>query len=317
MPFATGPVVATSLRCADVDPSPLPPHERAWRHPSELGAPSHEPTTTGGRVLILTTATFSLLLVGLLAISMTPEQAGPPEAVSSTVSAVRAIPASALTRVSLPMITPVGNEGMAVTTLDALGAYSQERVEARLPSGEVVHGEVVATSGGIALVELPPTVDAQGLDLAADDLMPDDTVMVHTAEPVVVSVGDIDELRVDEGTPVTDGDGRLVGLCTGEDVMQLRTVSSLPATRPAATTPETAAPAPPSTVVTTAPAATTVPATAPPSSGSPAPTTDSAPVSTAVETTLSGEPGGEPDRRPADGGDDPLSGGGGASGAPG
>ena len=27
------------LRCAHVEPGPLPPHERAWRHPSELGPP--------------------------------------------------------------------------------------------------------------------------------------------------------------------------------------------------------------------------------------------------------------------------------------
>ncbi|MBA3604712.1 MAG: hypothetical protein M3487_10915 [Actinomycetota bacterium] len=232
-----------------MDPSPLPPHERSWRHPSELGAPAHEPTTTGGRILILSTATFSLLLVGLLAISMTPDRAGTPEAVSSTESGVRAIPVSALTRVSLPMVTPVGNEGMGLTTLDALGADARW-INARLPSGEIVKGEVVATSGDLALVELPPAIGTEGLDLAEDDPTPDDTVMVHAAEPIVVSVADINTLDVDEGTPVTDAAGRLVGLCTGDDVIHLRIVASLPAAtpQPVPTVAMTAAPASPTSL---------------------------------------------------------------------
>jgi hypothetical protein len=54
---------------------PLPPHERPWRHPSELAAPPPEPTTRSGRVLIISTATVSLLLVGALALAMTPGRA--------------------------------------------------------------------------------------------------------------------------------------------------------------------------------------------------------------------------------------------------
>jgi hypothetical protein len=56
-----------------VTPAP-PPHERAWRHPSELPAPPHEPPTRGGRLLIVATATVGLALVGVMAIRMTPGQ---------------------------------------------------------------------------------------------------------------------------------------------------------------------------------------------------------------------------------------------------
>jgi hypothetical protein len=59
-----------------VTPGPLPPHERAWRHPSELGAPPHEPTSRLGHLLIGSTAAISLLLVALLAINMTPKRYG-------------------------------------------------------------------------------------------------------------------------------------------------------------------------------------------------------------------------------------------------
>ena len=220
-------------------------------------------------MLILTTATFGLLLVGLLAISMTPGQGDDPVAVGSTVSGIRAIPAAALTRVSMPMVTPVGAGRMGVTTLDALGA-DLRRVEARLPTGEVVEGDVVATDDGLALIELPATVEEAGLTLANADLAPTDTVMVHTAEPMVISVAEIDQLQVDEGTPVTDAEGRLIGLCTGDDQMWLRTVERLPTAPPPATVDaplaSVAAAAPSSVVATTVelpPETTVAPPTTP------------------------------------------------------
>src|SRR3954465_14340925 len=83
-PAATSPDPAWSLRCAPVDRAPLPPHERSWRHPSELGPPSPEPTSTSGRVIIATAATLSLLLIGLLVVSMTPGNDRAPQAVAST-----------------------------------------------------------------------------------------------------------------------------------------------------------------------------------------------------------------------------------------
>src|SRR4051794_6771915 len=85
-PGATSLRWAPSLRCAPVDRAPLPPHERPWRHPSELGPPAPEPTSTSGRVIIATAATLSLLLIGLLAVSMTPDNGGSPQAVASTTS---------------------------------------------------------------------------------------------------------------------------------------------------------------------------------------------------------------------------------------
>ncbi|CAN5616786.1 hypothetical protein BH24ACT5_BH24ACT5_29210 [soil metagenome] len=69
-----------------VTSGPLPPHERSWRHPSELAPPAPEPTSRSGRVLIVSAATLSLLLVGMMALSMTPDRLGPSdEAVGSGV----------------------------------------------------------------------------------------------------------------------------------------------------------------------------------------------------------------------------------------
>src|SRR5687767_3972895 len=113
------------LRCGHVEPGPLPPHERAWRHPSELGPPPQEPTSTTGRVLIVTSATVSLLLVGLLVLTMTPGRSPSPIAVSSTVSEtdvarpVISASTAAITPTALPVVTPIGDEGWAVTTREA------------------------------------------------------------------------------------------------------------------------------------------------------------------------------------------------------
>ena len=106
-----------------VDDGPLPPHERPWRHPSELGPPAHEPTTTGGRVLIATTATLGLLLVGLLVLTMTPGRSASPDAASSTVSALRSAPTHRRPPPALPLVTPVGrrlgrHDGGAVSGTD-------------------------------------------------------------------------------------------------------------------------------------------------------------------------------------------------------
>ena len=226
-------------------------------------------------MLILTTATFSLLLVGVLAVAMTPNRSGMPETVASTVTGIRAVPVSAFTRVSMPMVTPVGDDGFGVTTLDAL-AGDLDQLEARLPTGEVVVAAVVSTDAavGLAVVSLPPSVPADGLDLAARQATPDDTVVVHAERPVIIALRDLGGLDVDEGTPVTDDDGRLVGLCTGREEVELRTVAAVPSSPP------------PSSAVTSEATATTVTAaTIEPASSVPAPTATSTPTASAPATS--------------------------------
>ena len=117
-----------------MDRAPLPPHERPWRHPSELGPPTPEPTSTSGRVIIATTATLSLLLIGLLVISMTPGKDHPPQAVASSVGRASI---AGLEQPQLPLVTPIGDDGLAITTTGAVRARSGV-MSARLPSGDVV-----------------------------------------------------------------------------------------------------------------------------------------------------------------------------------
>ena len=94
----------------------------------------------------------------------------------------------------------------------------------------------------------------------------------------MVEVADLD---VEEGTPVLDGQGDLVGICAdSRDGVMVRTVATMPddpapdaATPPATTAPPTTVP-PTATSV----AATTVPTT----------TTDPGPTSTVPSSTVSG-----------------------------
>lgn len=66
--------------------APLPPHERAWRHPSEIGAAkwaASEPPLVIGRGLSVVTGTIGLVLAAGLLWAMLPAGGGSPSAVSS------------------------------------------------------------------------------------------------------------------------------------------------------------------------------------------------------------------------------------------
>jgi hypothetical protein len=187
-------------------------------------------------VLIVTTATLSLLLIGLLALSMTPGRGEPPIAVEAT-SDEGATQLAALEQPPLPMVTPLGDDGWAVTTTGAVGSRAGV-MSARLPSGDVVDVEIVRrdAESGVTLVSLPELTD--GYQLATSDPEPSDTVVVHGADPIVVTMVGVSDLDVAEGTPVLDRAGQLVGICTTTeaDGVSVMTVSTMPGTSVTSTT---------------------------------------------------------------------------------
>jgi hypothetical protein len=246
-------------------------------------------------VLIATSAAVSLLLIGLLAIAITPDRSPEPIAASSTLSDATAGPAAlvtstasaAVTPTALPVVTPVGDEGWAVTTWDAVGGETGW-MQAKLPSGAEVQIEVIGSdrATGLVVVTLPVSADTDGYQLAAQPPRPSDTVVIHAPEPQVVSLLDLAYLDVEEGTPVLDAAGELVGLCTGSyDGTTLMTVDTMPGDDPTAepgadTTTAVETTAPPTTTDTTV-ESTTVESTSPESSEP----TSSVEQSTTVEST--------------------------------
>ncbi len=269
-----------------MDRAPLPPHERSWRHPSELGPPAHEPTSTSGRVIIATAATLSLLLVGLLAISMTPDEGDGPQTIASITSGSR----TAADQHGVPLVTPIGDDGLAITTTAAVKARTGV-LSARLPSGDVVDVEIVDRDerAGLTVVSLP--TQTRGYHLAASRPAPTDTVVVGALTTQVVEMVKVSTLDVEEAAPVVDDDGDLVGLCTTTDgTVEVRSVSTLPGT-PTTTTTTTTTTSTSTTVTTVAPTTTLPPTTAAPTTA-PVPTTNpvtllpsTAPPTTALPTT--------------------------------
>ncbi len=241
-------------------------------------------------MIIATTATLSLLLVGLLAVSMTPDPAADPVTVASSASASSA---DALTRPRRPLVTPIGDQGWGLTTAGAAAGKWSGLLAARLPSGEEVDVEIVGRDddSGLTIVSLPAATD--GYQLAASQPEPSDAVSVGAEPPRVVPMVAVRDLDVEEAAPVIDGDGDLVGLCTTDrhgDIV-VRTPSTMPGQAPATSTtirPATAVTSTLAVTPTTSPPATTVaatPTTLPPTSTTvPSPSTTVVPTSAPVTT---------------------------------
>jgi hypothetical protein len=225
-----------------VERAPLPPHERAWRHPSELAAANRaalsadEPSSTS-RTIALVGGAAGVLAVALLVLTLAPRRNDTPVAVSSTsspdtpTSAQLVAPASLgrdITGLSLhPIATPIGDDGLALTTSRSIFGVSQDdirRADNRLIDVELVTGHVTRAlvvdpgeNGGIAWVSLDDGAYDHGLDVASDVPLADDVVTVLAHPPMLVEFAHIEQVEAADGTPVIDDDGDVVGLCMQDD----------------------------------------------------------------------------------------------------
>ncbi len=232
-----------------VERGPLPPHERTWRHPSELAAEERavlraQAAAPSTRAFALTTGTLGLLAVGVLIMTVTPRRQESPIAISATTSpavvaaAVSANPVDGGSRSSAPVpafaprspagartgtaalvraaATPIGDGRLVVVTRAALDGdrAKGDSVEVLLPSGAATSGDVVAVAGDAIVVEIGRAAVEPGHDIAEHRPHDREIVIVMASPPIEVAYGDVDELEVDEGTAVLDDEGSLVGLCS-------------------------------------------------------------------------------------------------------
>ena len=231
----------------DFPPAPLPPHERTWRHPSEMAAGSgldlSDSTSfrsVGRGVTAFSITAGVLVVVGLALIAR-------PVSGRSDASAAIRLSGADIELVSLddsrsdaPIAVMVEQGPLLVTTLAAVGDRSQLRV--RLTDGsthdvEVVH---VDESTSIAILALPLDEPAPDVSLPNVPITRDQEVVVISERAhrmSVMSLADdrravigtrsttFDPFSVAEGAPVIDRSGRLVGLCTheGNDVVLIDT----------------------------------------------------------------------------------------------
>lgn len=177
---------------------PQPPHERSWRHPSELAAPVAEPTTPAGRVLIISTATVGLVLVGVLALLMTPDrvdQAGD-AVVSSSLALVDAVAGS--TRVDATPREPPGGAN-ATPGAGAPGAISIALTTTVRPDNSMAPSTFFAPSID------GPTV--AGTSLASISVTVVTTVALTAMAPLAVGANSSGDTRTNR----TDGAPRTIG----------------------------------------------------------------------------------------------------------
>jgi hypothetical protein len=182
-----------------VEHGPLPPHERTWRHPSELG-PTRADVDTGSHnhVAALAIGALSVIAVAGLVIAMTPRVSSGPVALNATTVPVSAIDAPATVR--------------AASATSAGVAGSRVPIGALLTSFAAFPHAITST----------PQLSIDGIDVA--DHLPDDAdvVYVHTdAVTYRLPWGQVDFLAAPNGSVVFDADGNLLAHVSEGEVVTL------------------------------------------------------------------------------------------------
>lgn len=222
----------------------MPPHERPWRHPSELAAEERaaaraETMPTPSRVVAFTGGILGVMAVGVLVLTVTP--AWPDGPVDG---GIRIAGSDGLTRLTVGsttvlaglrasadvFATPIeipdgaGTARVAVATvsdvMDAVAAAAPVEldpapgtpIDVAVPSGRRHAARIVGRVGDTVVVEI--SGDEPTLRVAARSPGPDAVVTVLADPPVTILLDDLDDLDVDEGTAVVDDGGHLIGLCT-------------------------------------------------------------------------------------------------------
>jgi hypothetical protein len=217
------------------------PHERDWRHPSEISAEHRivfaaEPPSRRLRAAAIVSGTTAVIVAIAIGIVIASAPTGPE--VATVRSADRQPTDRRADIVAVPINTPTGDiAAMTVTGLAAADAgdgsidgravvdlHGGGRVEARrLWSDQRI--VIVATSPVESTAERTPTFVVEPLVVESADAS-SMTVALHGEHPEslvtrldrVAAFADpidgIDLSSVADGTPVVDGDGTLVALCS-------------------------------------------------------------------------------------------------------
>lgn len=199
----------------------MPPHERAWRHPSEIGQAVHEPPSGRGRLLIASTTAAGLILVALLMIGMTPTSQ--PAQVASPGSRPASSPTTAVGIATWATLAPTLTELAplaSTTSMAPLTAISSTAVEQ--PATTILLA--------VTTIETVVSVSATVMRREHDDSIADDEEHGTETETIVESghddpmtAGDLLTVRLPSGTAVdvvvmaTGAGGMVVVSLTAEE----------------------------------------------------------------------------------------------------
>jgi len=183
---------------AFVEPGPLPPHERTWRHPSELG-PTKADIDAGSsnHLAALAVGALAVVAVAGLVIAMTPRTSSSPIALSATTTPVSAVRSNDATTMPASAASPP-----RVATATSAG----------LPAPRIPIGALLTSFSAFphAITSQPQlTLDGTGIATELPDLH--DIVLVHT-EAVTYQLpwGEVPFLDVPDGSVVFDRLGNLL-----------------------------------------------------------------------------------------------------------
>lgn len=170
-----------------MEPGPLPPHERTWRHPSELGPGAPDESATHARgpglMLVVTTGTLVVALIAVLVVATTPRSTGQ---------------SSSLTATTMP--------AFVVTTPVAI--IRPEAEPKRAPTPTLLLASLVAIPNEIASA---PQIMGRKPRVAEDAPTARQQVVVQTDDVTYhCTWRQVAMLSMPDGTMVVDLDGELV-----------------------------------------------------------------------------------------------------------
>ena len=227
--------------------APVPPHDRTWRHPSEVGMARQSlisvPAREVGRGVVVVSVSLGVLLVtGLFALSRPHDGDDDPRNILRLTSSDIAVADLALlempdgaTAAPRAIVIPADGSSMAVTTFDAVADSDSFTVVTA--DGDTATAEIVYRDSSSSIAVLSITTDESfavptdgrfdmGATVAAPETMSGE-LMALDDSPVRLEVRQsasgqvlqpLDGISdVTEGAPVIDRNGRLVGLCTHRD----------------------------------------------------------------------------------------------------
>ena len=243
-----GPNAGDSYPDADYNPAPQPPHERLWRHPSEVGfaavaLEALRPIDIGrrGRGLVGFSCIAGAVLISGLLLILIPragrQNTSDVVALTNANLQVAAVDSDLETTEAMGII--LFNNQILVTTTAALGEL--ETVAVRLPDRSISTANLVHIfpDSGIAVLQIEKPIDplaflrtltrtsgikyskgfTSGQTVTVLLENPKRFVINEVSQQAMITLrtsdySDFDIYSFAEGAPVVDQSGRLVGLCT-------------------------------------------------------------------------------------------------------
>ena len=229
-------------------PAPQPPHERMWRHPSEVGfatvaLQALTPIDIGrrGRGLVGFSCIAGFILISGLLLVLIPRSGH--QSTSDIVALTNADLHVAAVDSHLSASTAMGiilfNNQILVTTVAALGELETVSVELPDHSNNTANLVHIFPNSGIAVLQIEQQFDpltflrtvsrtsgikySQGFTSGQVVTVllenPKRLIIDETSDQMMITLRSGDDNKIDisafaEGAPVVDQSGRLVGLCT-------------------------------------------------------------------------------------------------------